>query len=95
MFTAKIETSVSWLISRSIVNAPRIDRAPTASGRLAAVSPPKITTSSTRTMGSEICSARAMSSLTWVVMSLLMASSPPSCTSSPAGASPNAGSRSS
>ena len=42
--------------------------------------------------GSEICSARAMSSLTWVVMSLLMAASPPSRTSSPGGAARSAGS---
>ena len=83
------------LSSRSIVNAPRIASPPTASGRLAAVSPPKMTTSSTSTIGIEIGSARAMSSLTWVVMSLAIASSPPIWTSSPAGASRSAGSRSS
>ncbi len=58
-----------------------------ASGRLAAVSPPKMTTSSTSTIGIESVSARAMSSPTWLVMSLAMASLPPSCTVSPSGAS--------
>ena len=92
MLTAKIETSVARLSSRSMVKAPRIDRPPIASGRLAAVRPPKMTTSSTSTTGSEICSARPMSSPTWVVMSLLMAAAPPSRTSSPGGVARSAGS---
>ena len=83
MLTEKMETSVARLSRRSIVKAPRIASPPIASGRLAAVRPPKTTTSSTSTIGSDICSARPMSSLTWVVMSLLIASSPPSWTVEP------------
>ncbi len=94
MFTAKIDTSVTRLSSRSIVNAPRIARPPTASGRLAAVRPPKTTTSRTSTIGIDSDSARPMSALTWVVMSLPMASLPPSRTSRPGGASRRVGSRS-
>ena len=73
MLTEKMETSVTSVSSRSMTKAPRIARPPTASGRLAATRPPKMTTSSTSTIGIDSCSARAMSSLTWVVMSLEIA----------------------
>ena len=92
MLIEKTETSVTRVSSRSMVNEPRIARPPMASGRLAAASPPKTTTSSTSTIGIDSVSARAMSSPTWLVMSLAIASLPPSWTVSPAGASRSRGS---
>ena len=92
MLMENTDTSVARLSRRRSVNDPRIASPPIASGRLAAVSPPKMTMRSTSTMGSEIISARAMSSPTWLVMSLAMASLPPSCTVSPGGASRSYGS---
>ena len=74
MLTAKIETSVTCANPRSAVKAPRIAVTPIASGRLAAAKLPKITTSSTTRIGSEIISACAMSALTCSLMSRLIAS---------------------
>ena len=54
---------------RSAVNAPRIATTPITSGRLAATTLPKISTSSTSRIGIDSVSARAMSSLTCSLMS--------------------------
>ncbi len=71
------DTSVTSVKARSAVNAPRIAVIPIASGRLAAATLPKITTSSTISTGIERVSARAMSSLIRSVMSRLRVVMPP------------------
>ena len=83
MLTAKIETSVTIANPRSAVNAPRIAVTPIASGRLAAAKLPKMITSITARIGSEMLSARAMSALTCPLMSVLMTALPPILMSSP------------
>jgi hypothetical protein len=81
--TANTETSVNALAARSAANEPRIEVMPMASGRLAAVRLPKTTTSSTASTGSEIISARAMSSPTRSLMSRSTVVAPPIAVSSP------------
>ena len=87
MLTAKTDTSVTSVKPRSAVNAPRIAVTPIASGRLAAAKLPKMSTSSTSRIGSEIISARAMSALTCSLMSRLIVGPPPTCVSRPGAAS--------
>jgi hypothetical protein len=90
MLMEKTETSVKRVSTFSAVKAPRMASTPMSRGSPAATTPPKITTSSTITIGSDSDSARAMSSDTWVLMSSLSTRSPPRSTSSPDGAAASA-----
>ena len=57
MFTEKIDTPVISVNARSAMKEPRIPSAPMASGKLAAVTLPKMMRSSTSNIGSDTDSA--------------------------------------
>lgn len=84
---ANTDTSVTMVISRSAVNAPKIASPPTSSGMPAAASAPNTTTSSTSSSGIDRLSARAMSRATWVLASRPTATSPPTRVVRPGAAS--------
>jgi hypothetical protein len=85
--TANTDTSVTRLKARSAVKAPRIAVTPMASGRPAATTLPKITTSNTSSTGMDSISARAMSELIRSSMSRPTVTPPPTWVSSPGAAS--------
>ena len=70
MFRENTDTPVTRVSSRSAVNEPRIPRAPIASGRLAAVRLPKITSSRISRIGKDSPSARVMLAVVcWSIVS--------------------------
>ena len=77
---AKTDTSVIPDSTCSTRNVPTIDRTPMASGRVAATTLPKITTSSTSVIGRAIISARSRSSSMVVPTSRNTSADPPSST---------------
>ena len=68
--TEKTETSVNVLITRTSARAPTIASSPTRAGIEAATRLPKISSARRRTIGIEIDSARARSSLVISLTSL-------------------------
>ena len=70
MLRENTDTPVTRVSSRSAVNEPRMARAPIASGRLAAVRLPKITSSRISRMGKDRPSARVMLAVVcWSIVS--------------------------
>jgi hypothetical protein len=70
--------------ARTATNAPRIATPPMTSGDSAAIKPRKISTSSTKSTGSEKISARVMSSSVCVLACSPKATTPPTSVSRPA-----------
>ena len=85
--TEKIETSVKLLITRTSARAPTMASRPTRAGMDAATRLPKMSRASTRTIGIEIVSARARSSLVISLTSSKTANAPATSVSTPVCAS--------
>jgi hypothetical protein len=77
MLTEKMDTAVNKVSSRKTVKEPRMPMPPMTSGKLAAVTEPKITSSKMSSTGSDKLSARPMSLLVWLVMVSSVGTSPP------------------
>ena len=83
MFSAKIDTSVKWVISRSTAIAPRIAIMPTSSGRVAEIRPPNTHTSTRKLSGTAIASMRTRSCLVCSLICLMIIELPPAATVTP------------
>jgi hypothetical protein len=81
--TAKMLTSVAWLITRSEMNEPITASAPTASGSDAAARLPNTMSSNASRIGADRPSARAIDAFTRSLMSAFTAFGPPTWTVRP------------
>ncbi len=79
VLTAKVDTSVTRVIARVTVSAPRMARMPMSTGMLAAATPPKMRTSSSSTSGIAIISPRLTSVLVSASIRSSTATAPPIC----------------
>ena len=82
-FSAKIETSVNRVITRSTAIEPRIANTPTASGRAAAINPPNTQTNTTKLSGIAMDSIVSRSFSLWPLIWTYVIATPPARTVTP------------